>query len=103
MNREEAWKEFMANAPLSERAKTDINRLNNEPKDYLPGLTSVEKKARLARMSYAAFLTDLAGVDEQVLKLYQAGPQPLFGVGIDAIAAQDAWGLGFPGFIGMNL
>lgn len=103
INREEAWKVFLANAPLSERAKSDVNRLNNEPKDYLPGLSSVEKKARLARMSYAAFLTDVAGIDQQVLKLYEAGPQPLFGVGIDAISAQDAWGLGFPGFLGMNL
>ena len=30
-------------------------------------------------------------------------PQPLFGVGFDAVAAQDAWGLGAPGFAGMNL
>ncbi|HYK50215.1 MAG TPA: hypothetical protein VEU94_10865, partial [Terriglobales bacterium] len=29
--------------------------------------------------------------------------QPLFGVGFDAVAAQDAWGLGAPGFAGMNL
>jgi spermidine dehydrogenase len=30
-------------------------------------------------------------------------PHPLFGVGFDAVAAQDAWGLGAPGFAGMNL
>src|SRR5208282_4751531 len=28
---------------------------------------------------------------------------PLFGVGIDAVAAQDAWGLGLPGFNGLKL
>jgi spermidine dehydrogenase len=54
-------------------------------------------------LSYAKFLTDLAGVDPQVVKLYQAAPHPLFGVGIDAVAAQDAWGLGLPGFAGMKL
>ncbi len=103
VNPEEAWKAFLANAPLSEQAKNDMVRLNKEKKDYLPGLSSDEKKARLARMSYAAFLKDLAGVNEEVIRLYQAGPQPLFGVGIDAVSAQDAWGLGFPGFLGMNL
>jgi spermidine dehydrogenase len=103
INPDEAWKAFLANAPLSERAKSDIVALNRDKKDYLPGLTSDEKKSRLARMSYAAFLKNLVGVSEQVIQLYQAGPQPLFGVGIDAISAQDAWGLGFPGFLGMNL
>jgi spermidine dehydrogenase len=30
-------------------------------------------------------------------------PQALFGLGIDAVAAQDAWGLDMPGFKGMKL
>lgn len=97
------WKEFLAEAPLSDKAKRDYLRLYREKKDYLPGLTSDQKKARLARMSYAKFLADLVRVDEQVIKVFQAGPQPLFGVGFDAVAAQDAWGLGYPGFAGMRL
>ena len=36
-------------------------------------------------------------------RLYQTISQPLFGVGIDAVAAQDAWGLDLPGFEGMGL
>ncbi len=103
VNSEEAWKGFLANAPLSEQAKNDMVRLNKDKKDFLPGLSSDEKKARLARMSYASFLRDLVGVNDEIVRLYQAGPQPLFGVGIDAVSAQDAWGLGFPGFLGMNL
>lgn len=99
----ESWKQFLAEVPLSSRAKRDYDRLHHETKDYLPGLSSDEKKARLARMSYAKFLTDLVGVNEEVIKVLQVGPQPLFGVGIDAIAAQDAWGLNYPGFRGMNL
>ena len=99
------WQKFIAQAPLSEVAKRDLQRLfaAHNQKDYLPGLSSDEKKARLARMSYAKFLSDLVQVDRQVVQLYQAIPQPLFGVGIDAISAQDAWGLGYPGFQGMNL
>lgn len=103
INADEAWKAFLAHAPLSEKAKNDIVRLNKDKKDYLPGLSSDDKKARLARMSYAAFLKDVVGVSEEVVRVYQAGPQPLFGVGIDAVSAQDAWGLGFPGFLGMSL
>jgi spermidine dehydrogenase len=37
------------------------------------------------------------------VKFYQAVPQGLFGLGIDAVAAQDAWGLEMPGFAGMKL
>jgi spermidine dehydrogenase len=99
----ERWKKFLAEAPLSAKAKRDYQRLFQEKKDYLPGLSSDEKKARLARVSYAKFLTDTVHADESIVKLFQAGPCPLFGVGIDAVAAQDAWGLGFPGFAGMNL
>lgn len=99
----ERFKTFMAEAPLSDAAKQDLQRLVEDRKDYLPGLSSEEKKARLARMSYAAFLTDVVKVSDEIVKLYHTLPQPLFGVGIDAVAAQDAWGLGLPGFAGMNL
>lgn len=99
----ERWKQFLAEAPLSDKAKRDYLRLYHDKKDYLPGLSSDQKKAHLARMSYEKFLADLVGVDPQVIKVFQAGPQPLFGVGFDAVAAQDAWGLGYPGFDGMHL
>ena len=91
----------MADAPLSETARKDFLRLSQETKDYFPGLSSEEKKAKLARISYAKFLTEIVGVDPQVVKVYQAAPHPLFGVGIDAVPSQDAWGLGLPGFAGM--
>jgi spermidine dehydrogenase len=97
------WKQFLSDAPLSDQGKKDYERLHHETKDYFPGLTSDEKKAKLARMSYAKFLSEIVGVNEEVIRVLQAGPQPLFGVGIDAIAAQDAWGLDYPGFRGMNL
>jgi spermidine dehydrogenase len=103
VNAEDPWKKFQAEAPLSEKAKQDVVRLHQEKKDYMPGLTSAEKKARLARMSCAKYLTDMVGVGPEVIKLYQAAPHPLFGIGLDAMSAQDAWGLGFPGFDGLNL
>ena len=99
----EEWKQLLADAPLAPQAKSDLDRLRNEAKDYLPGLSSTEKKAKLARMSYASFLRDVVTVHEDVVKVYQAVPQPLFGVGIDGVSAQDAWGLDLPGFAGMKL
>jgi spermidine dehydrogenase len=99
----EAWKTFLADSPMSQKAKQDFQGLFTNATDYLPGLSSDEKKDRLARISYAKFLTEIAHADEEVVKLYQAAPHGLFGVGIDAISAQDAWGLGLPGFSGMQL
>jgi spermidine dehydrogenase len=99
----ERLKRFLADAPLPDSAKSDLQRLYQEPKDYFPGLTSDQKKAKLARMSYASFLKEVAGVHEDIIKMFQPLPHPLFGVGIDAVAAQDAWGLNWPGFDGMKL
>jgi spermidine dehydrogenase len=94
---------FLREAPLSTKAKEDFRRLLTEKKDYFPGLTSDEKKGRLARISYAKYLTEIAGVSDEIVKLFQAQPHGLFGVGIDAVSAQDAWGLGYLGFAGLNL
>ena len=101
-NTPEAWKRFFAEAPLSETAKRDLQVLR-EGKDYYPGLSSDEKKAKLARISYEKYLLEVAKVDPQIAKLYYAAPQALYGLGIDALAAQDAWGYGFLGFAGLNL
>jgi spermidine dehydrogenase len=92
----ESWKKFLAEAPLSEAGKRDIGRLFESGEDYFPGLSSTEKKARLARMSYANFLRQVVGVQEEIVRLYQAIPQAWFGLGIDAVSAQDAWGMGYP-------
>jgi spermidine dehydrogenase len=50
---EAGLREFLKEAPLSAKAKEDFQRLLTEEKDYFPGLSSDEKKARLARISYA--------------------------------------------------
>ena len=65
----ELMKPFLADAPISDQAKRDLERLYQEPKDYFPGLTSDQKKGKLARMSYATFLKDVAGVHEDIIKM----------------------------------
>jgi spermidine dehydrogenase len=97
------WASFLAQAPLSEAARRDIGRLVKESTDHLPGLDDGAKKARLARMSYADFLVKSAGCHPDVLPFFQARPHSLYGLGIDAVSALDAWGLGLPGFAAMKL
>src|SRR5580693_4295510 len=99
----DGWAHFTAEAPIAEQARKDVSRLCREKKDYLPGLNAAQKEDRLARTSYARFLTESAGVHADVIRLYQTISQPLFGVGIEAIAALDASDTGYPGFQGMGL
>lgn len=94
---------FLAAAPLTAEVRRDVKRLLHERLDPMPGLSSAEKKARLARMSYTDFITTMWKLDPGVLRLYQARTHGLFGVGVDAVPAQDAFGLGLPGFDGMGL
>lgn len=97
------WKDFLTKSPLSESAKKDILRIETADTDYLPGLSSAEKKDRLSRISYKEFLLTLAKVDPAVIAFYQTRTNGEWGVGIDAEPALDCWALGLPGFQGMNL
>jgi spermidine dehydrogenase len=94
---------LLTDAPLSERARQDFARLNEASIDYLPGLSSQQKKLRLARMSYRDFLRDVVKVDPAVLALYQPRSHGEWAVGIDAVSALDVWAFQFPGFQGMGL
>jgi spermidine dehydrogenase len=98
-----AWQKFAEKSPLNEKAKADVQRLYALEEDLMPGLSSKQKKAKLARMSYADYLTTVVKVDPQVVSILYAYLQPYWGLGIDAIPAQDAWGKGLPGFQGLKL
>ena len=97
------WAEFLAQAPLSEAARRDILRLETGNVDYLPGLTSEQKKDRLARISYKDFLLNIVKVDSSVIPFYQTRTNYEWGVGIEAESALDCWSHELPGFQGMNL
>jgi spermidine dehydrogenase len=88
---------------LSARARAEIARIEFGTTDYLTGLSSDEKKDRLSRISYDAFLRDVAGVEAAVQNFYYARTMGEWGVGTDAVSALDCWGIGLPGFQGMNL
>jgi spermidine dehydrogenase len=95
--------QFLEQAPLSAAARASIAQIQEGKIDYLPGLSSDEKKQRLSRMSYEAFLRDVVHADPSVLAFYHARPMGEWGVGTDAVSALDCWGFGLPGFQGMNL
>jgi spermidine dehydrogenase len=99
----QSWTQRLAGSPLSDAAQRDITRIEEAHIDYLPGLTSEEKKSRLSRMSYRDFLLSVVKADPGVIAFYQARTHGEWGVGIDAVSALDVWAFGFPGFQGLDL
>lgn len=97
------WAEFVAKTPLVEQAQQDIVRLQEEKIDYMPGLSSDQKKDRLARMSYKDFLLNVVKVHPSVVPFYQTRTTGLYGIGIDAVGALECWAYHYPGFEGLNL
>lgn len=95
--------QFLAGAPLSSNARNDIIRIEEAKIDYLPGLSSAEKKSRLSRMSYRDYLLNVVKADPGVIPFYQARTHGEWGVGIDAVSALDVWAFDFPGFQGLGL
>jgi spermidine dehydrogenase len=96
--------EDLTQTPLSHAAQKDMLRLYGGPHpDYLPGLSSAEKKVRLAKMSYQDFLLNNVKVDPQVLWFFRNQGAGSFCVGVDCYPALFGWQDGLPGFLGMAL
>ena len=98
-----SFDELLADSPLSASARRAIVQIQAGKTDYLQGLSSDEKKERLSRISYEAFLRDVVHVEPSVLNFYHARTMGEWGVGTDAVSALDCWGIGLPGFDGMKL
>jgi spermidine dehydrogenase len=98
-----SWSDFLADAPLSEAVRRDIARIEEAHVDYMPALSSAEKKTRLSKISYRDFLLNIVKVDPGVIPFYQNRTHGEWGVGIDAEPALDCWAIGLPGFQGMHL
>ncbi len=98
-----SWAQLLAQSPLSPQVRSDIARIQDAEIDYLPGLSSDEKKSRLSKMSYRDFLLNVVKADPGVIPFYQARTHGEWGVGIDAVSALDVWAFDFPGFQGLKL
>ncbi len=93
----------LAGSGLPERVRQEIELIQEGSKDFLPELTSAQKKLRLSQISYRDYLRDLVKVDPLTLAFYQSHTHGLWGVGIDAVSALDCWGVDLPGFKGLHL
>ena len=97
------WAELLGDAPLTPGVRADIARLHEARIDYMPGLSSKQKKERLVLMSYRDFLVKIARADPGVVPFFQAKTHGEWGVGIDAVGALEVWPFEFPGFQGLDL
>jgi spermidine dehydrogenase len=104
------WAEWLAKTPLNDELRRDIARVYTDKVDYLPGLSREEKIAKLSKISYAGFLTNVCKVHPEALNFFQSYTHDLFAVGIDAVpaiecymAGDDYGGVTYAGFQGMNL
>jgi spermidine dehydrogenase len=97
------WAEFFPRTPLSEQAKKDLTRLYTAQVDYLPNLSSSQKKVLLAKTSYKDYLLKFVKVHPDAIPFLQKETYGLYGVGIEAVPAGDLAFLGYPGFRGMDL
>jgi spermidine dehydrogenase len=94
---------YLAQAPLKESVRKDILRIEHGKEDYMPGLTSAQKKDRLSRISYEHYLLQVVKADPGVLPYYLHVTDGWWGCGIDAVSALDCWGTWAPGFDGLQL
>jgi spermidine dehydrogenase len=95
--------EFINDFPLPATDRQALIDLHTAPKDYLPGKTAEEKADYLAATSYRNFLLKDVGLSEGAVKYFQSRTNDFMALSIDAVAAADAYSVGFPGFAGMNL
>jgi spermidine dehydrogenase len=98
-----ALEAFLAQTPLSTKARQDILRIEHGTDDVMPGLTSDRKKDRLSRMSYRDYLLNVMKADPSVATYYAHATDGWWGCGIDAVSALDCWGTDYPGFQGLKL
>jgi spermidine dehydrogenase len=103
------WPEFLAKTPLSDTARRDIARVYTEKVDYLPGLSTEEKLAKLGKISYADYLLKYCKLSPEALPFFQTFTHDLFCVGIDAVSARACYESGddyqsftYPGFDGLG-
>ena len=95
--------EFVADFPISELSRAQYLDLHSTKRDPLAGRTRREKLALLKRTSYRDYLTKICGCSDEVANVLQGRTLGFFGLGADAVPAEDVRDLGYPGFAGLGL
>ncbi|MBB4817007.1 spermidine dehydrogenase [Pseudomonas alcaligenes] len=98
-----SWRAFINDFPLPEADRQALIDLHEAPRDYLAGKSREEKEAHLAKTSYQDFLRKDVGLSEAATRYFLARTNDFSALSIDAVAAGDAYSVGFPGFAAMDL
>jgi len=94
---------FIAEFPMSERARAELTALHTAPADYLAGMSRRAKLLHLERTSYRDFLVKNAKLSEEAVQYFQGRSLDFFAVGADALPAAEARELRYPGFDALGL
>ncbi|MGH6769131.1 MAG: NAD(P)-binding protein [Xanthobacteraceae bacterium] len=95
--------EFVAGFPISEASKRQLLSLYSGARDPLAGKSAAEKHHILKITSYRDYLIKIRGCSEEVANCFQGRTLGFFGLGIDAVPAEDAREHGYPGFRALTL
>ncbi len=90
-------------APLSDSAKAELERLFADEEDYLAGMTTAERREVLESHGWSGYLAKYAGIGDEVLTFVQKWQLSVWAIGADAMPAWLAWMNGYPGFAGMDI
>ena len=96
-------REFLDKTPLAEDVKNDLIRLYNEDRDYLAGLSPVERDLKLKKTSYKDYLLNDVKVHPDVLKFYHPGGGACPSLTMETYSAWFAFNHNRPGFDGLGL
>ena len=96
------WPEFFSKAPLSDQVRNDLIRLHGKNPDYMAGMTSEEKVAKLGKISWQDFLLQYAKVSPDAI-LFFRGQGGRNNKRIDTTPALEAARRGSVGFNGLGI
>ena len=94
------WSEILAEAPLSDLARRELEMLFESDQDYLPDLNLEEKKVRLRSMSYETYLRDVVGISDEAISVLKQ--DSYWAIGNDCLSAWAAASYGEPGTSGLG-
>ncbi len=96
-------RDFVADFPISAAGKSQYLSLYSAERDPLAGRTLDEKRDVLESTSYRDYLIKHCGCGEEVANVFQGRTLGFFGLGADAVPAEEVRDLGYPGFAGLGL
>jgi len=98
---------WLTELPLTPGARAELSKLLHDPPDWWPGVRPAEKRARLARLSYAGFLRQVCQASPEVVRFCHTMPVRDHARTADMITALEALALAdehsFPGLSGLGL